>query len=340
VQGTRAHILLLANRQKGDTEIAEILDVGRNTVWRTKKRYPEEGLKSALTENPRYGQPPNYTKRHDAEIISLACTKSPDGRKRWSLPLLTEELKKKEGFETINRESIRLILKKSKTKPWLRKMWCIQTIDAIFRTCMYDVLDLYEEEYDPKRPLVNLDEKPKQLLGEKRTPILLKQGSSEKYDYEYVRNGTANIFVAVEFKAGKRVTQVTKRRTMKDFARFVRMFVDEEYPGVELVRLVTDNLNTHKEKAFYEAFSKDEAEKILSKIEFHYTPTHASWLNAAEIEITVMDIECTGRRIGDLETLAREVTAWTKRRNEQKKKINWKFTREKANKKLSKHYVP
>jgi hypothetical protein len=206
---------------------------------------------------------------------------------------------------------------------------------------MYDVLDLYEEPYDPKRPLVNLDEKPKQLLGEKRLSIPMKPGSPEKYDYEYVRNGTANIFMAVEIKAGKRVTRVTERRTMKDFALFVKMLVDKEYPDdVEVIRLVTDNLNTHKEKAFYETFSKEEAESILNKIEFHYTPKHASWLNAAEIEINVMDIECTGRRIGDKETLAREVAAWTKRRNEQKKRINWKFTRDKADMKLSKYYVP
>lgn len=184
-------------------------------------------------------------------------------------------------------------------------MWCIQTIDAIFRACMYDVLDLYEEPYDPKRPLVNLDEKPKQLLGEKRMSIPMKPGSPEKYDYEYVRNGTANIFVAVEFKAGEGVTRVTKRRTMQDFALFVKMLVDEEYPGVEIIRLVIDNLNTHNEKAFYETFSRDEAERILSRIEFHYTPKHASWLNAAEIEINAMDIECTDRRIGDMERLVR-----------------------------------
>lgn len=219
-------------------------------------------------------------------------------------------------------------------------MWCIQAIDDAFRECMYDVLDLYEEPYDPRRPLVNLDEKPKQLLGEKRESLTMKPGSPEKYDYEYVRNGTVNIFMAVEFKAGKRVTQVTKRRTMKDFALFVKILVDEEYPDVEVVRLVLDNLNTHKKKAFYETFSKEEAERILSKIEFHYTPKHASWLNAAEIEINVMDIECTGRRIGDMETLTREVAAWTKRRNDQKKKINWKFTKELADKKLSKYYVP
>jgi hypothetical protein len=205
---------------------------------------------------------------------------------------------------------------------------------------MYDILDLYEEPYDPKRPLVCLDEKPKQLLGDKRLAILMKPGSPEKYDYEYVRNGTANVFIAVEHKAGKRVTQVTKRRTMKDFALFVKMLVDEKYPDIEVLRLVTDNLNTHKEKSFYETFSKDEAERILSKIEFHYTPKHASWLNTAEIEINVMDIECTGRRIGDIETLVREVAAWTKRRNDHGKKIDWKFTRERADKKLSKYYDP
>ena len=218
-------------------------------------------------------------------------------------------------------------------------MWCIQKIDAPFRACMYDVLDLYEEPYDPERPIVCLDEKPKQLLGDKRMPIPLKPGRSEKYDYEYVRNGTANIFMAVEFKAGKRVTQVTKRRTMKDFALFVKMLVDGEYSDVEVTRLVVDNLNTHNEKAFYRAFSRDEAERILDRIEFHYTPKHASWLNAAEVEINVMDIECTDRRINDMGTLIREVAAWTQRRNDHEKKINWKFTREKADEKLSKYYV-
>ena len=211
-------------------------------------------------------------------------------------------------------------------------------MDAAFRACMYDVLDLYEEPYDPMKPLLCLDEKSKQLLREKRRPIPMKPGSPERYDYWYARNGTVNIFMAVELKAGKRVTQVTERRTMKDFALFVKMLVDE-YADVEVIRLVTDNLSTHKEKSFYETFSKEEAERIMNKIEFHYTPRHASWLNAAEIEISVMDVECTGRRIGDKETLTREVAAWTKRRNRQKKKIDWKFTKEKADKKLSKHYV-
>jgi predicted secreted protein len=218
-------------------------------------------------------------------------------------------------------------------------MWCIQILDAVFRVLMYDILDLYEEPYDPKRPIVNVDEKPKQLLGDKRKSIPMRPGCSEKYDYEYIRKGTANIFVAVEIKAGKRFTQVTKRRTMKDFAVFIQKLVDEEYPDAEVIRIIADNLNTHKIKSFYETFSEDEAQRILSKIEFHYTPKHSSWLNAAEIEINIMDVECTGRRICDIETLKREVAGWTELRNEQKKKINWTFTREKADKKMSKRYV-
>jgi len=126
---------------------------------------------------------------------------------------------------------------------------------------------------------------------------------------------------------------------MKDFARFMKILVTEKYSEAEVIRLVTDNLNIHKEKSFYETFSEEEAKQILDKIEFHYTPKHASWLNAAEIEINVMDIECTGRRIGDMETLKHEVDSWTKRRDEHKRKIEWKFTRKNADEKMSKYYV-
>jgi hypothetical protein len=219
-------------------------------------------------------------------------------------------------------------------------MWCIQKIDAEFRERMYDILDLYQEPYDPKRPVIEIDEKPKQLLGEKRKSIPMKPGSPEKCDYEYVRNGTADIFMAVDFKAGKRVTQITDRRTKRDFALFIRKLVDYDWCDTDILRMILDNLNTHFESSFYETFGKGETDRILSKIEFHYTPKHASWLNAAEIEINVMDAECTGKRIGDKETLAQQVAAWTKRRNAQKKKINWKFTRERADKKLSKCYLP
>ena len=218
-------------------------------------------------------------------------------------------------------------------------MWCIPTIDSEFRRRMYDVLDLYEEDYDPKRPIVCLDEKPKQLLRDKRKSIPMKPGCSERYDYEYIRNGTANIFVAVEFKAGKRVTQVTKRRTRVDFAEFMKILIDEEYSNAEFIRLITDNLNIHNEKSFFEAFSEEEAKRILEKIEFHYTPKHASWLNAAEIEINVMDIECTDRRISDIELLTHEVGSWENKRNELEKRIEWKFSRKNADEKMSKFFA-
>ena len=218
-------------------------------------------------------------------------------------------------------------------------MWCIQTIDSKYRERMYNILYLYEEKNDPKNPLICLDEKPKQLLKDKRKTIPMKPGSPEKYDYEYIRNGNANIFMAVEFKAGKRITQVTNRRTMIDFAQFIKLIV-EEYSEAKIIRLIMDNLNIHKEKSLEKAFGKEEAKKILKNVEFYYTPKHASWLNAAEIEINIMDIECTGRRIGDMGTLVQEVAAWTNRRNEYKSKINWKFTREIADKKMSKHYAP
>ncbi len=212
-------------------------------------------------------------------------------------------------------------------------------MDSEFVERMYDLLDLYEEPYDPRRPVIGVDEKSKQLLEDTRKPIPMKPGSPEKYDYEYKRKGTVNIFLCVEPKAGKRVTKVTDRRTKKDFANFIKDLVDHEYCDVEILRIVLDNLNTHFEDAFFEAFDKKEAKRILRKIEFHYTPKHASWLNIAEIEINVLDVECTGRRMGNKEFLTKELDVWEKRRNQQKKKIDWKFTKQDADKKLSKYYV-
>lgn len=203
---------------------------------------------------------------------------------------------------------------------------------------MYDILDLYAEPYNPKMPVLDLDEKPKQLIAEKRKPIPMRPGSAEKYDYEYIRQGTANIFMAIEPKAGKRYTKVTNQRTKKDFASYLRGVVDN-YPEAKRIRLVLDNLNTHNKSSLDERFGKQESQRIFRRLEFHYTPTHASWLNVAEIEIGIMDAECTRRRIKDKVTLIREVAAWTARRNRQRKKINWSFTRRKADKKLSKYYV-
>ena len=220
-------------------------------------------------------------------------------------------------------------------------MWCIGKITAVYRNRMYDLLDLYAEEYDPKRPVICTDEKSKQLLQNKKDPIVMRPGRGERYDYEYKRNGTRNIFVAVEPKGGWRKAAATRRRKKPDFARFIRDLVDDpRYRDVDVIRLVLDNLNTHFAASFYATFPKKEAERILKKIEFHYTPCHASWLNMAEIELNIMDRECIGgRRIPDEETLRRELKAWQKRRNKAKRKIEWKFTRQDADRKLGKHYI-
>jgi len=218
-------------------------------------------------------------------------------------------------------------------------MWCISEIDQEFRDRMYDILDLYEKPYDPRYPVIGFDEKPKQLLEDKRQSIPMIPGYREKFDYEYVRKGTANIFIAVEFKAGKRTARVTSRRTKRDFAKFIKHLIDRRYPDAEQLQIVLDNLNTHDTSALYEMYGSKEAKRLLQKIQFHYTPTHASWLNVAEIEIGVMDTECTRKRIPDKETLRREIIAWEKRRNKQYKRIDWRFTRQNADQKLSPYYV-
>lgn len=218
-------------------------------------------------------------------------------------------------------------------------MWCIAEITPEYRERMYKLLDLYACSYDKKYPVVCIDEKSKQLIEDTRVAIPLKPGSSAKYDGEYRRNGTRNIFIAVEALAGKRKIKVTKQRKKSDFAMFVKELINEEYPASKKIRLVLDNLNTHFTGSFYETFSKKEANNILNKIEFYYMPKHGSWLNMAEIEINVMDRECLNRRIGNASKLEKEIGCWEKDRNNARKKIYWSFTREKADEKLSKHYV-
>jgi hypothetical protein len=204
---------------------------------------------------------------------------------------------------------------------------------------MYRLLDLYKKPYDPKLPVVCFDEKSKQLLDDSRIPIPMKPGSVKKYDYEYRRNGTCNIFVAVEPKAGNHHIQVTDTRTRKDFAEFMKWLIDKKYKKAQKILIVLDNLNTHFKKSFYETFSKKEYNRLLKRIEFIYTPKHASWLNIAEIEINLLDHECLDRNIGNRPELEREVNAWCNTNNFEKRKINWSFTRSRANKKLSKYYV-
>jgi transposase len=191
---------------------------------------------------------------------------------------------------------------------------------------MEDVLDLYEQPYNPRQPVVCFDEKPVQLLAETRVPRPASPGRPRRYDYEYERQGTANLFVAVEPLRGWRQVTVTERRTKLDFAHEMQQLVDVHYPEAERIRVVMDNLNTHKAASLYEAFPPAKALRLLRRLEFHYTPKHGSWLNMAEIEISVLSRQCLNRRIGERHVLGMEVAAWQKRRNEAGIPTKWRFT--------------
>jgi hypothetical protein len=218
-------------------------------------------------------------------------------------------------------------------------MWCIGRITVEYRERMYDLLALYAKPYDPSEPVVCLDEKSKQLLEQTRRPIPARPGQVDKEDYEYKRAGTRNLFVAVEPKAGHREVEVTCRRTKPDFVAFVQYLAQEVYAQARKIHLVLDNLNTHFRASFEVVMGTEVAKAFLSRVEFHYTPKHASWLNMAEIEIGILDRQCTGCRIGNEARLCSEVLAWEQRRNQEHRRIEWKFSRQDADRKLSRHYV-
>jgi len=203
---------------------------------------------------------------------------------------------------------------------------------------MEDVLDLYSEDYNEQFPVVCFDETSKQLIEELRPRLSATLGKLERFDYEYKRGGVANLFMMCEPKSGWRHLEVTERHTKRDFAEQMKWLVDEAFPEAAKIRLVMDNLATHSRGAVYERFEPEEARRILRKLEFHYTPKHASWLNMAEIELSVLARQCLSRRIGDKERLKREVKAFEEKRNAAKAKIEWKMTTFDAREKLSRHY--
>lgn len=334
----RAQILLACDRGMSDEMIATALSCGTSTIYRTKRRFVEEGLQAALAEKPRSGGNRKLTGRDEATLVALACSTPPLGRARWTLELLAGELVHLIEPASISRETIRRRLAENELKPWQRKMWCIPKVDAEFVARMEDVLDLYAEGSNRKRPVICFDETPTQLIGETRVPIPAQPGQVEKFDYEYRRNGTANLFVFVNAHEPWRHVKVTEQRTALDFAECMRDLVEVHYPKAERIRVVLDNLSTHHAKNLYEAFPADEARRLLRRLEFHYTPKHASWLNMVEIEISVLASQCLNRRIPDRATLQRAVTAWQKARNAAGARIRWMFTVQKAREKMAKSY--
>lgn len=203
---------------------------------------------------------------------------------------------------------------------------------------MEDVLEVYKRPYDPKRPLVCMDESSKQLLADTRTALPMEPGQLLRYDYEYVRQGVANLFIFFTPLENKRRIKITDHRCRTDWAKAMKELSDEDYPDAEKIVVVMDNLNTHSPISFYETFPPEEARRLIERFEFHYTPKHGSWLNMAEIEFSVLGRQCLNRRIPNTEYLDREVHSWAKKRNEKSKTINWRFTTEDARIKLKRLY--
>lgn len=216
-------------------------------------------------------------------------------------------------------------------------MWCIPEADADYVACMEDVLDQYEQPYDPQRPLVCYDEGLKQLIEETRTRIPAKPGQVERYDYEYCRHGVRNLNICCEPLAGRRHIKITERHTRQDFALCMRWLVDDVYPEAQVIRVVLDNLNVHKPAALYVTFPPAEARRILRRLEFHFTPKHASWLNMAEIEWSVYS-RSLPEHIPDIVSLIAHVQALTKERNENHKSVDWQFRTTDARIKLKRLY--
>lgn len=218
-------------------------------------------------------------------------------------------------------------------------MWCIGRLTEEYRSRMYGLLRLYARAYRAGEPVVCIDEKAKQLLKDSRRPLVMESGVPVRQDYEYVRAGTCNLFVAVEPRGGRRAVVVTERRTKADFVAFARHVIEEIYAGAQRIHLVLDNLNIHARRCFEEVLGVTAANALLRRVVFHYTPKHASWLNMAEIEIGVLERQCLDRRLPDRASLAAEVAAWQQRRNAERRCIEWSFTIQDADRKLARHYV-
>lgn len=278
----------------------------------------------------------------EAEIIAKACTSPPEGRCRWTVSLLTEACTAllEEKQITLSRATIGRTLERNDLHPHLSEYWCIPTDeDADFVAAMEEILDIYEMPYDENQPLVCMDEKPYQLLDHARDPMPMRPGDIKKIDAEYKRDGTAAIFVFINPHTGEIWQFVEETRTAVDWAEKVKYLVDEIYPGVDRIVLVMDNLNTHKLASLYKAFPPEEARRIAKKLDVHYTPTHGSWLNIAEMGIHVITVQCLGRRIPSIEALRDELNTWEEDHNAKgRSKVDWQFTTSKARTKLKRLY--
>jgi transposase len=354
-----ANILLLSNdnlgnEKKTNREIAKIFDISPNTVNQVRYDYSMQGMESALDRKTRVKPPvaAKITGEFEASVIAMALSEAPKGRSNWTLRLLAEQCIEKKYIISISHTAIGEMLNTNEVKPHLSKYWCIpKENDSHFVAHMEDVLGIYQRPYNPKIPVICMDEKPIQLLDEiisrvSAKPLrtdpdtgLIKPGELEKVDYQYERCGTASIFVFCEPLAGWRYVTALERRTKGDFAMMIKFISDTFYPDVERIILVADNLNTHDISAFYEAYSPQTAYQLLRKFEFHYTPKHGSWLNIAECELSSLAIQALkNQRVNSVGLLNEILLDWQTDRNLRQKGVNWQFTAEDARIKLKRLY--
>jgi len=335
-----ARILLKAADGWTDQQIRESLDVSVPTIERVRQRFVEEGLQRALV--------PRQTRRkyrhlmdgiQEAHLLALACSQPPEGYRRWSLRLLASEMVRLEYVAEVSHTTVRNVMQANELKPWLREEWCIppkQNAEFVYH--MEDVLEVYQRPEDACFPLICFDETPVQLISETRQRIPARKGQRERYDYEYRREGTANLFMFFAPLLNWRHIKVTEQRTKMDWASCIDELVHQHFPNAECCVLVEDQLNTHKPAALYEAFEPAKARSILDRLELHFTPKHGSWLNMAEIEFSVLSRQCLSGHIPSREILANEVRAWETERNTKKATVDWRFTTADARIKLKKLY--
>lgn len=341
-----AHILLKSDKGEwgprwSDQQIQEAFQVGETQIKRVRQRFVVSGLADALHRRKQPGRPhkQKIDGEQEAQIIAMMCTERPEGRDSWTLRAIAARSVELEIISNVSYETVRTVLKKNKLKPWLKKQWCIgPTKDGKYVYHMEDVLDVYTRPYNPKQPQVCVDEGSVQLVKDLREALPMKPDHIKKVDYEYEREGFCSLFLACEPLKGKTVIQVRERRTKQDFARFIKFLVDEVYPEAEKIVLVMDNLNTHTPGSFYEVFPPEEAMRLWKKLEIHYTPLHGSWLNMAEIELSVLGRQALSERLPTVPQVQACVDAWQAQREAHPVRINWRFTAQDARIKLKRLY--
>ncbi|MGC1984379.1 MAG: IS630 family transposase [Candidatus Cybelea sp.] len=324
-----------------DSRIVEALETSVSMVYRVRRQLVEEGFAAVLSRKAPAAPAVRriFDGEKEARLIALACSKPPEGYARWSLRLLESKVVEFGIVEAASDSTIQRTLKKNALQPHRRKYWVIPPkASGAFVAAMEDVLSVYTRPRDPDRPVVCLDETSKQLISETRVPIAMKAGRPARVDYEYARNGVANLFMMFAPLEGWRDVKVTDRRTALDYAHVLKDLADVHFAKAETIVLIQDNLNTHAAGSLYEAFPAAEARRLVERFEWHYTPKHGSWLDLAESELGVLASQCLDRRIPDRQTICHEVAAWVRERNRNHAVAEWHFTTGDARTKLKTFY--